>query len=532
MGRKATGTVYEKDGVLWFAFLLRSKKRYAQKVPLHPEGRPATEPEARTYLAEAKRRYDLGLWDPEAPVPLAPAAAPLAPTVAEYGTRWLAGLTHASKFNDELRLRLHVADTELGRARITEVTPSMVAVWVRALRQKPSTKGGTLAPTTVRTVYGCLKCMFTAAVFEGVIAASPCVLPSGVLPAGHDKNPGARRGWRFTREEVETLISDARIPFPRRVLWALLFLGGLRAGEAFALRWKDYDPKRQPLGHLAVDRAWSSKHLIEKGTKTGAAREVPVHGTLAAILAEWRLSGWERAHRRAPKPDDYLVPSQRGQPRRVNTTRDDLVGDCKHVEVAPRRLHGMRHTFISLAIDDGARPDVIAKVTHTRPVRSAFDQYRSESWETLCGEVAKLRVTRRHELPLWRAAAGGEGGGGGGGGGDGARGDSATGSATTGAGVKGNAMKEGSSEQAPSPWWCEGDDPRTAETTAISAGSVQERARIPTDGDVTGGNSATDSATVVGPLTGEAWVYDWVERTLLAEANERGEIPDTSELEP
>lgn len=33
-------------------------------------------------------------------------------------------------------------------------------------------------------------------------------------------------------------------------------------------------------------------------------------------------------------------------------------------------------------------------------------------------------------------------------------------------------------------------------------------------------------------MAGELSAYRWVELTLLAEANDRGEIPDTSELKP
>ena len=56
----------------------------------------------------------------------------------------------------------------------------------------------------------------------------------------------------------------------------------------------------------------------------------------------------------------------------------------------------MRATFITLAIDDGADPDVLeTRVTHTRKSRSAFDGYnRGLQWERTCAEVSKLRITR------------------------------------------------------------------------------------------------------------------------------------------
>ena len=117
MGRKRTGSIYTKDGALWYALQLRSGKRHARRVPPLPDGRAATEAQARTYVAELIRRHELGLWDPEAPDPARPGAAPPAapvPTVAEFGRRWVDALTHASKGNEDIFLRRHVEGTELG----------------------------------------------------------------------------------------------------------------------------------------------------------------------------------------------------------------------------------------------------------------------------------------------------------------------------------------------------------------------------------------------------------------------------------
>ena len=52
-----------------------------------------------------------------------------------------------------------------------------------------------------------------------------------------DKDPEWRSTAVFTREEVEPLLSDTRLPEDRRVLYAFLFLTVMRIGEAVALRW-------------------------------------------------------------------------------------------------------------------------------------------------------------------------------------------------------------------------------------------------------------------------------------------------------
>ncbi|MFO0607312.1 MAG: tyrosine-type recombinase/integrase [Polyangiales bacterium] len=442
MGRRATGTVYEKGGALYLAFQLRSKERYTQKVPAHPEGRPATREEARTYLAEVMRRYDLGLWDPEAPA--APsAAAPAAPgplTVMDYARRWSAALPHETARQEQRQLEHHVAPHAFGRLPLVQVTPRDVAAWVKELRSKPSPRGGLLAPATVRSVVALVSKMFVAAMFEELVKMNPVsVLPKGTVPALKDKDPAARQGWRYTREEVVSLLSDQAIPEDRRTLYAVLFLTGVRIGEGVVLRWGDWDRAREPLGCLTVARALASQDRSRvKPTKTGAVREVPVHPTLAGVLAAWKFAAWSRhtGAGRAPEAADLLVPTREGTRRYPRNVHKQLALDCQAVGIRPRRVHGTRHTFVSLAIDDGARFDVVQRITHTRPVRSAFDQYRTEAWPTLCAEVAKLRVSRASELPLWRAA-----------GAD----DSAPDTATGGAGPRGNAFPDGGSKALPAP---------------------------------------------------------------------------------
>ncbi len=212
----------------------------------------------------------------------------------------------------------------------------------------------------------------------------------------------------FTRDEVETLISDARIPPDRQMVYALELLAGVRPGEAAALRWRHYDPTVTPLGRLLVAKSYNTRRNVEKTTKTDAVKHVPVHPTLAAMLAEWKLGGWAEMMGRAPAADDLVVPlppdaierrlRRTGEPFRPTDysgiqwrTKDLPALGWRH-----RRHYDMRATFITLAIEDGADPDVLeTRVTHTRKSRNAFDGYnRGLHWDRTCAEIVKLRITR------------------------------------------------------------------------------------------------------------------------------------------
>jgi integrase len=90
------------------------------------------------------------------------------------------------------------------------------------------------------------------------------------------------------------MISDVRIPADRQLVYAFGLLAGMRPGEVAALRWRHYDASAEPLGRLLVATAYNTKRNITKGTKTETTKTIPVHPTLAAMLAEWRLSGGRR----------------------------------------------------------------------------------------------------------------------------------------------------------------------------------------------------------------------------------------------
>jgi integrase len=120
----------------------------------------------------------------------------------------------------------------------------------------------------------------------------------------------------------------------------------------------------------------------DKGrTKTGQARYMPVHPTLAAMLAEWKLNGWPEMMGRQPGPDDLVVPLpasqwvKAGTMRRTHHSYKRLVKDLEALSLRHRRGHDLRRTMISLAMGDGARKDLLKLCTHGPPRQEGIDAY-------------------------------------------------------------------------------------------------------------------------------------------------------------
>jgi integrase len=296
------------------------------------------------------------------------------------------------------RLKVHVLP-EIGDIPLADIRPEHISRLVDRLRAKRihRRKDGpteSLAPRTVRNIYFLTHAMFQKAMPE-FIAVNPCCLQEDDLPGKVDKD----REWRstaiFSREEIEQLISDSRVPEDRRAFNALLTLAGLRFGEASALCWRHYDPTLRPLGRLVIANSYDSDKKIVKSVKVEEKpREIPVHATLAAILAEWKLNGWCQLMGRQPAADDPIVPSRLGANRNVNHMLKRFHQDLERLGMRRRRQHDLRRTFISLAIADGARKDILKRVSHG-PEGDIMDMYTTLPWSAVCAEVAKLNIVRK-----------------------------------------------------------------------------------------------------------------------------------------
>lgn len=313
-------------------------------------------------------------------------------TVGRYAERWLVerqALGLRSVADDASRLR-HAE--VLWEKPIELVRPHDIHDLVMTLRKHEGEDA--LAPRTIRHVYFTLNGLFKAAQADELISSNPCVMKRGLLPGKRDADLSWRTHAIFTRGEVEILISSDRLHEDRRVLYALLFLAGVRFGEAAALRWRSYDATVTPLGRLVVTESYNVKAKAITPTKSGTAREVPVHPTLASVLASWKLGGFERMLGRRPVADDLLIPSRRGACRSVNHMLKRFHEDLDALGMRRRRQHDARRTFISLSRVDGARKDLLEVVTHG-PRGDIVDIYTTFPWPALCAEVAKLKIGLR-----------------------------------------------------------------------------------------------------------------------------------------
>jgi integrase len=315
-------------------------------------------------------------------------------TVRAWSVRWLAerrvsGIRDAD--NDNSRLNLHILPA-IGDMALDEVRPKHIVDIVDKLKREGR------APRTVRNVYSVIKALFRDARIQDLCKTDPCILGHRQLGKLRDKDLGWRAGAVFSREELALLVGDERIPNDRRLLYGLLGLGMLRDGEAAGLRWRNF-VRAEPLRRLVIVATYD-----RDTTKTETERWMPVHANLAPMLGFWQRTGWAKMMNRKPTDDDLVLPcpkpTNRGPRKPLGAMRDRhyiwkrFQADLALLGMRQRRVHDLRRTGISLAIEDGADENMLRRGTHAPP-KHVMGLYTTPAWESLCEQVLKLDLFRQ-----------------------------------------------------------------------------------------------------------------------------------------
>jgi integrase len=187
----------------------------------------------------------------------------------------------------------------IGARQLSSITPLDVRRLVEAMAQR-------LAPATVRTNYGVLRAILSAAVDAELIAVSPC---RGV------KLPAVRRDeLRFLSAEELVALGDEMPPEYRPTVYLAGVLG-LRWSEVAGLRVGRIDFLRHTLAVVETCAEVAGKVTFADVKSPSSRRTLGVPPLLAAMLAE-HLAGRAR-----PGPDELVFVAPEGGPLRRSTFR-------------------------------------------------------------------------------------------------------------------------------------------------------------------------------------------------------------------
>lgn len=376
---------YARGNQIWFRYKDESGKWKQKKTQFTVDQVEQAERYVKSALNAIEKRKSKG-----APVEYL--------TVRAYAERWLKDreARDIDSAPDDRRWLEKYALPTLGDLKLEDFRPYHVRNLVRALEARKGDQK--MAPRSILHVYSTLHNMFENAVVDEILLANPVKMRRGELPKKVDKDPEWRLNATYTTHEVERLISDPVIPPERRVQYALKAIAGLRHGEVAALRWRHIDHSYEPLGKLKVVHAYNSRKKVVKRPKNEEPRDVPIHPTLAKILAAWKLM-WANVYGRHLTDDDFVVPTRTFRSVAGKDACEAMLRDFatlglrdKAGKTRNRGGHDLRSWYLTRAVEDGADFLIIRRTTHAAP-KGVNDLYERFSWEAICREVSKLKVS-------------------------------------------------------------------------------------------------------------------------------------------
>ena len=397
--RKAPGQIVEqcgKRGVAWaLRFRLPDGRRVSEKLgqDYGPDAIDRKEAEARAerllaqvrlgqYRTKEERAADLAAREAER-------ETPFFKTFSEewmdrrrvLGGRRGTGLS-ASGEND-LSWRLDHLCSWFGGMKLAEIDEAEVERYATAKRSAPVREGG-LGATSVNKTLSTLEAILANAVRYRIVDRN--------VVDGY-RVPGAKyRAEILDRaSQVEALLNAAgekdragrlRIGHGRALLAVLVF-GGLRIGEALALRWRDVD--------LA-----SGMLRVRDGKTENARRTVdllpPLRDELAALKAR-RSGGRDELVFSTAKGKKDSASNVRNRTLAPAVERANQILDKAEDELIPGELtlHGLRHTMISVLLAVGAEAGHVADTVGHADAGFTYSRYRKRVRRE-SGELDRLRV--------------------------------------------------------------------------------------------------------------------------------------------
>lgn len=298
-------------------------------------------------------------------------------TLEEWAERWLRTKSHLKPktlAGYRSNLRAHALPA-FGRYQLRHIDRMAVEEWIADLRATG------LGPSGIRQARQVLNSMLTLAVDAGYLAANP------VEAVRSPRQPEPEMLF-LDAEQVERLTDTIKEPYGTLVY--LLAYGGLRWGEAAALRRRRCDLRRSQIEIVeSVSEAGGELHYGP--TKNHRSRTVGIPGFLCDLLTE------HLARHVADRPDALVFTSPQGAPLRNSNFRRQVWYTAVEQAGLPQglRIHDLRHTCASLLAAAGANPKAVQVHLGHSSIAVTMDRYThlfSSDVEALIGRLEDIRA--------------------------------------------------------------------------------------------------------------------------------------------
>jgi len=304
-------------------------------------------------------------------------SAPTKASVKEYLTKeWLPAVKatiRPSTYNSYVQhVDCHIVP-HIGTVKLQKLSGSQVNALYAKLAETGRKNGKTgLSPMTIHHVHACLHKACKDAVRWGHISRNP--LDAADPP--RKKSDGTKEMRTWTKEQVKAFLGamqDERLCS----LWHTIAMTGMRRGEAIGLRWSDVDLEG---GRLSVRRALipNGREVIVSEPKTVKGRRVIAldPGTVEVLKAQAaRQLDEQKEWDEAWVETGLVFTLENGaalDPESVSRYWRQAV---KKAMLPQIRLHDLRHTHATLALQAGIHPKVVSERLGHATISITLDTY-------------------------------------------------------------------------------------------------------------------------------------------------------------
>jgi len=304
-------------------------------------------------------------------------SAPTKASVKEYLTKeWLPAVKatiRPSTYNSYVQhVDCHIVP-HIGTVKLQKLSGSQVNALYAKLAETGRKNGKTgLSPMTIHHVHACLHKACKDAVRWGHISRNP--LDAADPP--RKKSDGTKEMRTWTKEQVKAFLGamqDERLCS----LWHTIAMTGMRRGEAIGLRWSDVDLEG---GRLSVRRALipNGREVIVSEPKTVKGRRVIAldPGTVEVLKAQAaRQLDEQKEWDEAWVETGLVFTLENGaalDPESVSRYWRQAV---KKAMLPQIRLHDLRHTHATLALQAGIHPKIVSERLGHATVSITLDTY-------------------------------------------------------------------------------------------------------------------------------------------------------------
>lgn len=295
-------------------------------------------------------------------------------TVGEYLVRWLAGTDVKPTTRESYRANI---ETHLipgvGSVRLQALSVAQVNALYRAMETSGRRDGKGLSKKSVRNCHVVLRKALGDAVDEGLVTRNVAALakpPKQTRRSDHRVWTAEQLG-RFLGHVAEERLS---------ALWVLLATTGMRRGEAIGLRWRSVDLDAGRLSVVESIVPVGYRPEVSQGKTNSSARWIDLDaGTVAALRAHKKAMNEERMALGLGRVagEEYVFVDVEHGPLHPQAVSAMFERHGRQAGLPHLNLHGLRHSWASIALANGVPPKVVSERLGHASVAFTMQQYQS-----------------------------------------------------------------------------------------------------------------------------------------------------------